>query len=94
MMAMNQKHPTSRIDLISTKLIWALIPIPVVVALSGLIDLKQADMTQPQVPTLSATVSSAHTIDINQSRDIGAPNNDEVQYFQDRAAQLRTTPSE
>ena len=91
----NHKHPSSMVDLISTKLVWALMPIPVIVALSGLIDLQRnAETTQRQLTTRSATIPAPSPSEVDAMRNFGSRNSDEVQYFQDRAEQSRETPSE
>ena len=91
----NQKYPSSRVDLISSKLGWALMPIPVIIALSGLIDLHQhAAISPPQPTTYSASAPTPQVTAVDAMGNVGSRNSDEVQYFQDRATQLRGTPSE
>ena len=91
----NQIPPSSMVDLISTKLIWAFMPIPVIVTLSGLIDFRQhTEPTHHQLTTYSAATSSTRPIGVDAIASLASPNSDEVQYFQDRAAQFRTTLTE
>ena len=91
----NQKYPSSRIDLISSKLGWALTPIPIIIALSGLIDLQQHDaISPPQPTTYSASAPTPQVPAVDAMGNLGSRNSDEVQSFQDRATQLRDTPEE
>jgi hypothetical protein len=94
-----QKHPTSFVDLISVNLFWAFICIPVILVVAGGLDLyREAGIAlTPILPgqtvhiavTLEPRVSGVETIGTLGSQTYG-----EVQYFQDRAAQLREAPSE
>ena len=91
----NQTPPSSRVDLMSTKLVWALMPIPVIVALSGLIDLhQQAAIAPPPPTTYSASSPTPQVTAVDAIGNVGSRNSDEVQYFQERATQLRGTLSE